>query len=213
MLYYLGGILTKYFGPARLLQSYTILIALALYSGFLIVRYFLPAFYDVLPHDRGREFTVNAEAGKGKPTGAGVVWISAFVILSMIFVPLDWVKSCILILTWLMMLTGYLDDHSINSWGEYRKALLDLFIAVLASILLCFYLIYSSPAREINFWIPLFTHEITVAPWLFVIISTIMIWVSINTTNCTDGVDGLSSTLVLVALLTLGAVFYFILGH
>lgn len=213
MLYYLGKILTEYFGPARLLQSYTILIALALYSGFLIVRYSLPSFFNRLPHDRGREFTINAEAAKGKPTGAGVVWVSAFVVLSMIFVPLDWIKCSILILTWLMMLTGYLDDHSINSWGEYRKALLDLFLSVLASVLLGFYLIYSSPDRVISFWIPFFTHEITVAPWLFVIISTVMIWASINTTNCTDGVDGLSSTLVLVALLTMGMVFYFILGH
>ena len=200
MLYYLGGILTEYFGPARLLQSYTVLIALALYSGFLIVRYFLPSFYNVLPHDRGREFTINAEAAKGKPTGAGVVWVSAFVILSMIFVPLDWIKCSVLILTWLMMLTGYLDDHSINSWGEYRKALLDLFIAVFASVLLAFYLVNSSAEHRI-------------APAIFIAISTIMIWASINTTNCTDGVDGLSSTLVLVALITMGVVFYFILGH
>ncbi|MBR4599663.1 MAG: phospho-N-acetylmuramoyl-pentapeptide-transferase [Treponema sp.] len=213
MLYYLGKILTEYSGPARLLQSYTILIALALYSGFLIGRYSLPSFYNRLPHDRGREFTVNAEAAKGKPTGAGVVWVSTFVILSLVFVPLDWIKCSILVLTWLMMLTGYLDDHSVNSWGEYRKALLDLFLAVLASVLLAFYLINASPDKEINFWIPFVTHEITIAPWLFVLISTIMIWASINTTNCTDGVDGLSSTLVLVALLTLGMVFYFILGH
>lgn len=213
MLYYLGGILTDYFGPARLLQSFTVLIALALYSGFLIVRYFLPSFFNILPHDRGREFTVNAEAAKGKPTGAGVVWVSAFVILSMIFVPLDWIKCSVLILTWLMMLTGYLDDHSINSWGEYRKALLDLFISVFASILLAFYLVNSSEDHKIYFWIPFFTHEILVAPWFFILTSTIMIWASINTTNCTDGVDGLSSTLVLVALITMGVVFYFILGH
>ncbi|MBQ4378881.1 MAG: phospho-N-acetylmuramoyl-pentapeptide-transferase [Treponema sp.] len=213
MLYYLGGFLTDYFGPARLLQSYTILIALALYTGFLVVRYSLPSFYNVLPHDRGREFTVNAEAAKGKPTGAGVVWVSTFVILSMIFVPLDWIKCSVLILTWLMMLTGYLDDHSVNSWGEYRKALLDLFLAVVASVLLAFYLTKSSENSRIYFWIPFFTHEIEIAPWLFVIISTVIIWASIYTTNCTDGVDGLSSTLVLVALLTMGMIFYFILGH
>ena len=38
-------------------------------------------------------------------------------------------------------------------------------------------------------------------------------WASINTTNCTDGVDGLSSTLVLLGLITLGVVFYLVLGH
>ena len=149
MLYYLGGVLTEYFGPARLLQSYTVLIALALYSGFLLVRYFLPSFYNILPHDRGREFTVNAEAAKGKPTGAGLIWVSAFVILSLIFVPFEWMKCSCMVLTWLMMLTGYLDDHSVNSWGEYRKALLDLFLAVLASVLLAFYLKNSSDDGKI----------------------------------------------------------------
>jgi len=213
MLYYLGGLLTQYFGPARLLQSYTILIVLALYTGFIIVRYGLPSFYDKLPHDRGREFTISAEAAKGKPTGSGVIWVTAFTILSLIFVPFDWEKCAIIILTWLMMLTGFLDDASKSSWGEYRKALLDLFISITASVVLAFYLKNNSADGIIYFWIPFYSSTIAVAPWVFVIISTIMLWASVNTTNCTDGVDGLSSTLVLVALITLGAIFYFVLGH
>ena len=40
-----------------------------------------------------------------------------------------------------------------------------------------------------------------------------ILWISINTTNCTDGVDGLSGTLILLALVSLGIVFYFVLGH
>ncbi|WP_191017107.1 phospho-N-acetylmuramoyl-pentapeptide-transferase [Treponema zioleckii] len=212
MLYYLGGLLTQYFGPARLLQSYAVLIVLALYFGFLFVRYTLPLFYDHLPHDRGREFTVNAEAAKGKPTGSGVVWVSAFVVISLIFVPIDWVKCSVLVLTWIMMLTGYLDDHSINSWGEYRKALLDLFISIAAAVLIAIYLMNIDDGK-IYFWFPFFTKKVAVAPWLFVTIAVVLLWASVNTTNCTDGVDGLSSTLVLVALITLGIVFYFILGH
>ena len=51
MLYYLGGILTEYFGPARLLQSYTVLIVLALYAGFFIVRYVMPSFYRFMPQN------------------------------------------------------------------------------------------------------------------------------------------------------------------
>lgn len=213
MLYYIGGLLTKYFGPARLLQSYTVLIVLALYTGFLIVRYLMPHFYTFMPHDRGRAFTVNAEAAMGKPTGVGVFFITVFALLSALFVPLDWFKCCVLVLTWLMMLTGFLDDRSVSSWGEYRKALLDLIISITASILMAHYLKGLDADSKIYFWLPFFTHKISIAPWLFVIISTIMLWTSVNTTNCTDGVDGLSSTLVLIALLTLGVVFYFILGH
>ena len=213
MLYTLGGFLTQYFGPARLLQSYTVLIVLALYTGFVFIRYALPSFYEKLPHDRGREFTISAEAAKGKPTGSGVVWVSAFVVLSLIFVPLDWLKISILVLTWLMMLTGYLDDASKSSWGEYRKAILDFVIAVSASVLMAVYLTQNSADGKIYFWLPFVTKQISVAPWLFVVISTVLLWTSVNTTNCTDGVDGLSSTLVLIALITLGAVFYFIMGH
>lgn len=213
MLYYIGGLLTSYFGPARLLQSYTVLIVLSLYTGFLVVLYAMPHFYKYMPHDRGREFTVSAEAAKGKPTGAGGFFITVFVLLSLIFVPMDWFKGCSLMLTWLMMLTGYLDDRSIKSWGEYRKAVLDLVISLAASILLAVYLKTLDSESKIYFWLPFLTHKISVMPWLFVAISTVMIWTSVNTTNCTDGVDGLSSTLVLIALLTLGVIFYFILGH
>ena len=76
MLYYLGEILEKYWGPARLLQSYAVLLVLAVYLGFFLSLKLIPKFYDKLPHDRGREFTLkdNAEAAKGKPTGAGCVF-------------------------------------------------------------------------------------------------------------------------------------------
>ena len=75
MLYYLGLYLQNYWGPARLLTSYAVLITLALYLGFILAYKLIPKFYNVLPQDRGREFTLkdNAEAAKGKPTGTGIV--------------------------------------------------------------------------------------------------------------------------------------------
>ena len=213
MLYYFGGVLTEYFGPARLLQSYTVLIVLALYAGFFIVRYGMPSFYKFMPHDRGREFTVNAEAAKGKPTGAGVFFISVFVVLCLLFVPLNYLQIGTIALTWLMMLTGFLDDKSINSWGEYRKALLDFMVCLAASVLLAHFAMSHSSDGKIYFWFPFLTTRIAVHPAVYVVISIVLLWASVNTTNCTDGVDGLSGTLVLVALLTMGVIFYFILGH
>ena len=210
MIYQLASLL-DFFGPARLLQSYTVLMGLALFSGFIITYIVLPKTYAKLPHDRGREFTATAEAAKGKPTGSGVVFITIFVLIVFVFVPLNWLQIVILLLTWLTMLTGYLDDRSVNSWGEYRKAILDLLLSVGAS----FALYYGSQnqAGEVIFWLPFTAKTVVVAPWLYINISTIMIWASINTTNCTDGVDGLSSTLVLIGLITLGSIFYFILGR
>lgn len=209
----MGGLLKNFWGPLRLLQSYTVLIALALYSGFFLSRIIIPKFYKFLPSDRGREFTLTKEISRGKPTGAGIVFITIFVILSFLIAPLDYLQSGILILTWLMMLTGFLDDRSDKGWGEYSKALLDLVITVAASILLIHYLSKNSADGTLRFWLPFCSHAISIPVWLYFLISVVMLWMSVNTTNCTDGVDGLSSTLVLISLFTMGAIFYIVLGH
>ena len=211
MIYLFASWLREFFSPARLLQSHTVLITLSLFVGFLLTVLLLPKFYKKLPHDRGREYTATAEAAKGKPTGSGVVFITIFVFIAFLFVPLDWAQIVIIVLTWLTMLTGYLDDRSTKSWGEYRKALLDLFLSIAAAFTL--YYACRHDDGNIYFWLPFTTKPLAVAEWLYIIIAVIIIWASINTTNCTDGVDGLSSTLVLVGLITLGIIFYFILGH
>ena len=215
MLFYLGQFLQQYWGPARLLSSYAVLITLALYTGFFLSLKIIPKFYDKLPHDRGREFTIkeNAEAAKGKPTGAGSVFITIFVILCILFVPMSWTRASVIVLTWITMLTGYLDDRSTTSWGEYLKGALDLIISISTAFILYYGLKSASDDGIVRFWLPFIANEVAVHPVVYIIICTIMLWASINTTNCTDGVDGLSSSLVLIALLTLGIVFYFILGH
>ncbi|MGL4986532.1 MAG: phospho-N-acetylmuramoyl-pentapeptide-transferase [Treponemataceae bacterium] len=213
MFYYFASFLAPIFGPARLLQSYAVLIGLVLYCGFLITVILLPLFYNILPRDRGREFTEHAALSKGKPTGAGAVFISFFAIISAIFVPLDRLQLVIIILTWITMLTGFFDDKSSISWSEYKKALLDLIICVIASFVLFYLQNETEMGNDIFFWFPFISQPLKVHPSIYITISTILLWTSINTTNCTDGVDGLSSTLVLLALILLGMIFYMILGH
>ena len=213
MLFHLATYLATFFGPARLLKSYAVLITLALYLGFFISYFFLPKLYPKLPRDRGRDFTPGSEAAKGKPTGGGAVFISIFVIIAFFFVPLTALQIAIVILTWITMLFGFLDDKSSLAWGEYQKALLDLLICLVASFIL-----YHLNPKVLNgealyIWLPFFTQAFAIPQWLFILLSTIILWVSINTTNCTDGVDGLSSTLALIALITMGIIFYFIIGH
>lgn len=215
MLYYLGQYLKEFFGPARLFTSFTVLIVVALYLGFFLAINLIPKFYDKLPHDRGREFTLkdNAEAAKGKPTGAGSVFITIFVLLCFILIPMSFAQTAVLVLTWITMLTGFLDDRSTTSWGEYLKGFLDLVIGITVSLILYNQLSKISPDGLVRFWLPFFTSQVVVNKIVYVIICTVMVWASINTTNCTDGVDGLSGTLVLIALLTLGCIFYFVFGH
>lgn len=209
MLYHLASSLQNVFGPFRLLQSYAVLIILALYTGFFLCVLLLPKAYFLLPKDRGREFSISAEAAVGKPTGAGVIFISIFVLIAFLLAPVSPTQLTMLLFTWIVMLTGYLDDRATHSWGEYLKGALDLLISIAASTVL-FYLYFKGNA---HYWLPFTTAEVAVHPAIFLTVSTLVLWVSINTTNCTDGVDGLSGTLVLLALLSLGIIFYFVLGH
>lgn len=209
MLYFLSDILRAYFGPFRLLGSYTVLIGIALLLGFFATMLILPKFYPLLPKDRGREFTVNPEAAVGKPTGAGVVFISFFVLITFFLIIPSTFQIVVLLLTLASMLTGFLDDRSEKPWGEYFKGVLDLIIAAVASVAL--YFLYFN--KNVQFWFPFTSGVFTVHPVVFFIVSILLIWFSINTTNCSDGVDGLSGMLVLMALLALGGIFYFVLGH
>lgn len=209
MLYYLAGSLQHYFGPLRLLQSYAVLITIGIFLGFLLTVFLLPRVYRFLPKDRGREFTVNPDAAVGKPTGAGIFFISLFVLILFLIIPLNITQIAILLLTWLVMLTGYLDDRSQKSWGEYRKGMLDLILSFAASLVI-FNFFYKG---AVHFWLPFTSTVISVNPIAFFIISVLVLWISINTTNCSDGVDGLSGTLVLLALFSLGIIFYFVIGH
>ncbi|MBO4727087.1 MAG: phospho-N-acetylmuramoyl-pentapeptide-transferase [Spirochaetaceae bacterium] len=212
MLYNLAQYLVPIFGPARLLQSNAVLICLSLYAGFFLTSLLLPKFYKHLPCDRGREFTIHAEAAKGKPTGAGVVFITFFVLITLVFAPMNALQVSIVVLTWVTMLTGFFDDRSLKGWGEYRKAALDLLICLAATAAMLF-LRKGGINQEILFWLPFASKQIAVHPLVFTVVSTVLLWASINTTNCTDGVDGLSSMLVLIGLGTMGVIFYFILGH
>lgn len=215
MLYQLGLYLQQFWGPARLLTSYSFLIGTVLFLGYFLTYKLIPKFYDKLPHDRGRDFSIkeSAEAAKGKPTGSGVVFITIFVVLCFLIIPMSFLRAAILILTWLTMLTGFLDDKSTKSWGEYLKGGLDLLISVSTSFILFYGLKASTPDGIVKFWLPFTTSQIAVNPFVYILVCSVLLWASINTTNCTDGVDGLSSSLVIIALITLGVIFYFVLGH
>lgn len=206
MLYLLGEFLENYFGPARLLTSHLNLIIFGLTASFVSVIYLLPRLFRLLPTDRGREFAVEAENSYGKPTGAGVVFVPVFLLFAILVVPPEPRILLTLFLTLIAMVSGYLDDRSNRPWKELVKGLVDLALATAAAFLL-----YSTEVHTI--WLP-FTNRLFEAPmWLYVPLAVILIWISINTTNCSDGVDGLSSTLVLIALLSTGTFLYVIVGH
>lgn len=205
MLYHLGQLFTPAFGPFRLLTSYLFLAAAGTIVAFFVTLFALPRFRWLLPTDRGREFAVQGGAARGKPTGSGIIFISVFCLVSLLMVPLQGEQILILVITYLAMLSGFLDDRSSNPWTEYTKGALDFGLALAGALLL------ATSRSEI--WLPFVTGEFLVPPAIFVPVAVIILWLSINSTNCTDGVDGLSSSLVLLGLISIGVFLYFVVGH
>ncbi len=148
---------------------------------------------NTLPRDAGRAYAINGSKSVGKPRGAGIIFILTFTFSSVIFIPMDAEMVIYLILILAAMLSGYLDDSSQTPWGELKKGLIDLAIAIMAAVT---YLHYNPSTFELSFW----SKTVTLNPVIYGILIVILIWASINVTNCSDGVDGLCGTLSAVTL-------------
>jgi phospho-N-acetylmuramoyl-pentapeptide-transferase len=206
LFYFLGDLLAEFAGPLRLLTSYFFLAGLGTAAGAFLTWWLLPRYWHLLPTDKGREYAVDAHINVGKPVSAGLIFIPIFILVSLLVVPFDWRYLEALICVALAMTVGFLDDHSESGWSEYRLGAIDLVIAFAASVIIC-------QMEPFVIWLPLFKEPMELSPYQFIPMATVLIWVSINATNCTDGVDGLSASLSSMSTIFLGAILYGIVGH
>ncbi len=148
-----------------------------------------------LPKDQGRQFAVNGALSQGKPRGAGLVLVLAFTAACLLCIPFSVELLLYLVAIFVECMSGYLDDASEKPWGELKKGLIDLFCALLISVTVWYY-------HGTSVYIP-FTEIVWNPPvWLYILLGVILVWVSINVTNCSDGVDGLCASLSIVTLTT-----------
>lgn len=151
---------------------------------------------DFLPQDQGREFAHDGKLSAGKPRGAGFIFILVFAAAYILFGRINTERLIYVVLVLASMLTGYLDDCAKNPWGEYKKGLLDFLLAVMTAVTYINFngtrLIIASLGVDIN-----------LHPLLFGLLIVVLVWTSINVTNCADGVDGLSGTLTIITLTTI----------
>lgn len=164
--------------------------------AFIVTCLLLAKCNDRLPKDQGREFAVNGALSAGKPRGAGFIFVLVFIASVLLFSDFNREILIYMVLLAAAMMTGFLDDCSRAPWGEYKKGLLDLIIAVMVAVT---FLNFNS--SEVTFAI--FGGSITIPPVIYGILTVILVWVSINVTNCSDGVDGLSGTLSIITLMSL----------
>ncbi len=149
-----------------------------------------------LPKDGGREFAHDGKLSAGKPRGAGIIFVFAFTIAALLFAPLSPEIIIYLMLLVISMMTGYLDDASKTPWGEYKKGFLDLCVAAMVALT---FLKYNPNVVELA----LFDIQFTLQPMIFALLAIILVWTSVNVTNCSDGVDGLSGTLAIITIMTI----------
>lgn len=160
--------------------------------------------FPFLPVDQGREYAVNGALSRGKTRGVGLTFVCTFIISCLLFMPLtrEYIIYCILLFA--MMLSGYLDDAAKTPWSDYKKGAIDLILSIMTVVT---YLNFNS--SDLRFGSA--TLHLPVA--VYFILAIILLWVSINVTNCSDGVDGLCGSLCCVVIASFALLFPGILGN
>ncbi len=179
-------------------------VLVSIFLTFILTFFAIKSGLDRLPKDQGRKYAINGELSKGKPRGAGLIFSICCFFVFLVFVPFRWEYLIYYALFALSMLSGYFDDRSKHSWGELKKGLLDLAICLAAAAT---YLAFNDSHS-----LALFGWTLVLPKWLFLLVATFVLWISINFTNCTDGVDGLLGTVSILSLGTFATIFL-LLGH
>ncbi len=177
-------------------SEYAVLGFVGVVFAYLLTSFLLAIGMNKLPRDHGREFAHDGGLSAGKPRGAGFVFILVFVLAALVFGNVDREMTIYLILTVAAMMTGYLDDCAKVSWGELRKGLLDLMIAIMTAVTMVNF-------NGSDLLIAVTGQVIALPPVLYGVLAIVLVWGSINVTNCADGVDGLSGTLTSITLFTI----------
>ena len=153
----------------------------------------IKGFAKKLATDRGKEFDVpQGELSRGKITGAGIFFVIAYIIGSLLFVPVSIEYSIYYALIFIEMMSGFLDDCAKIPWGEYKKGLIDLVVSALMSLT---FVHYNPELLNIS----IFGFSFGVNKIIYVILGAILVWLMINAVNCCDGIDGYSSVLSIIA--------------
>ncbi len=207
MLYYLSHWLQQYWGPFRLLGSHVILLAAGALASALAVAVFLPKLWHLLPRDRGKAICGDdGMKSRGKPTGGGLFMTLLMLPAIVFFVPLglwDFLAVCGV---YAAMVCGYLDDRSEIPWGRCKKGFLDAAVSVSVA---CF--IALGHGSEV--WMPFVKGAWHIPLWAYIPMGAFLLWVSMNSTNCSDGVDGLAGSLTAISLVMLAVLLYLVVGY
>ena len=207
MLYWISSYLTTLWGPFRLFSSHMMLLSAGTLTAGVVVWSFLPRLWNRLPTDKGKILAPDGGVlSIGKPTGAGLLMSLLILPVLVLFVPMGLWEAGVVVCLYFCMLFGYLDDRSEKPWGELKKGLLDLLVALFAAGFL--YLGQGS-----SLWLPFVKHAIEIPVYYYIPGAAMLLWFTMNATNCSDGVDGLAGSLTLLSLFALAGLLYGVVGY
>ncbi len=178
----------------KLVSNNNILMLLGVVTAFVATIVLHILLMDRLPHDQGRAFAVEGQLSKGKARGSGIIFVLVYALCDIVFNSFQTERLIYDGVIAVSMLTGFLDDMSDKPWNEYFKGALDLILSVIVAVT---YLTYNGNTIVIGM---LHSKEVTIPYVLFGLLIAGLVWVAINVTNCSDGVDGLSATLTIITL-------------
>lgn len=159
----------------------------------------------------GRKSRFNELHGhkQGTPTGGGILLIlSAFLFLTLFYsvtaFSFNWTSNILFLTMLLFGLLGLYDDtHKFfgftktGIWGF--RARYKLLMQIVFGLIIG-WLLYSQMGLH-SLHIPVFRWDVILPPWLYVVLAAVVIVASTNAFNITDGLDGLATGLLLIALL------------
>lgn len=202
--------------------NYLILRALfAMLSAFLIIILTGKKTIAILKNNNIGEFIRNDgpkshHTKKGTATMGGILIIFAFIASSLIWVDLKNIYLWVIIFTTISFaLIGFVDDYvkfkqiSMKGISAYKK-----FIAqsVLSLIIIAFLIYNKSAPLNTDLFIPFIKYDLKIYLALFVIIAYLLIVGTSNSTNLTDGLDGILTILFITIAIGI-AIFAYISGN
>lgn len=151
----------------------------------------------------GKIVEVNS-ASRGKTTGVGLLFTIVWYIVTIaVYGFSGGVNIPLLVnvgLLFAMTMAGYLDDRAKVHWRDLLKGEIDLVIAIAVTAA---FLFFNGMDTEVCF----FTWHMTLHPAVYVALAIVMLWASVNVTNCSDGVDGLSGGVTIVECIAFFLIF------
>ncbi len=207
MLYLLSPYLEEFWGPFRLFRSHALLLAAGTMLAALAVLMLLPKLWRFSPHDHGKAILgKDGMQSAGKPTGTGL-WVTMLLLpILLLVMPLSVPVLGMILCLYVAMVCGYLDDRSEKPWGELKKGLLDAAVCLGVA-----YFVWMALGGQV--WLPFVKGEWTMPWWAYVPCMGFVLFIVMNATNCSDGVDGLAGSLTLISLVALAVFLYLVIGY